>query len=326
MHPLKSLGLSALVLALLFAPASTQARDDSPSAARAELGRAAPVPLLWKLSSVGSGSTVYLLGSFHLLKPDDYPLSSDIDQAFAAADAVVFEVPPEQLADPATARKFLAAAGYADGGGLSDTLPAAMQDRLDDVLGNNGASIEQLEAFEPWFVNLTLMLGVAQSLGFSAADGLDQHLMRAAAAADKPTGGLEIIDDQLNTLDSVPMDEQVIALADFLDRPQEMPAVLTGLHEAWRSADLVALDRLTRLQMLENTPETYRLVNVVRNDAWVPQIQRMLDGPSPRDTLVVVGALHLLGADGVVEKLRAKGYTVQRICSACEAVSHDEPL
>jgi uncharacterized protein YbaP (TraB family) len=32
----------------------------------------------------------------------------------------------------------------------------------------------------------------------------------------------------------------------------------------------------------------------------------------------VVGSLHLLGGDGVVEKLRAKGYEVERICSACK--------
>jgi len=33
---------------------------------------------------------------------------------------------------------------------------------------------------------------------------------------------------------------------------------------------------------------------------------------------VVVGALHLLGDDGLVEGLRQRGYPVQRICSACE--------
>jgi uncharacterized protein YbaP (TraB family) len=32
----------------------------------------------------------------------------------------------------------------------------------------------------------------------------------------------------------------------------------------------------------------------------------------------VVGALHLLGSDGVVEKLRAAGYAVERICKACK--------
>src|SRR3546814_3563355 len=53
-----------------------------------------PLPLLWQASD--ADNTVYLLGSFHLLKPDDYPLSSDVNDAFADAEAVVFEMPPEE--------------------------------------------------------------------------------------------------------------------------------------------------------------------------------------------------------------------------------------
>ena len=56
---------------------------------------------------------------------------------------------------------------------------------------------------------------------------------------------------------------------------------------------------------------------MARNDAWVPRIQKRLTDAGTDDTLVVVGALHLLGPDGVVEKLRAKGYKVERVCSAC---------
>ena len=70
----------------------------------------APVPLLWKVSD--RDNTLYLLGSLHLLKPSDYPLSGDVDRAFADAEKVVFEVALEELADPATAQKFLLAAGY----------------------------------------------------------------------------------------------------------------------------------------------------------------------------------------------------------------------
>jgi hypothetical protein len=55
----------------------------------------------------------------------------------------------------------------------------------------------------------------------------------------------------------------------------------------------------------------------------VPQIQKMLDGSKKDDTLVVVGALHLLGEDGVVEKLRAKGYKIERVCSACAVGTAD---
>ena len=69
-------------------------------------------------------------------------------------------------------------------------------------------------------------------------------------------------------------------------------------------------------EMKRDYPALYRRINVQRNDAWLPKIEQRLVRKDD-DTLVVVGALHLLGEDGVVEKLRAKGYTVERICSAC---------
>ena len=54
-----------------------------------------------------------------------------------------------------------------------------------------------------------------------------------------------------------------------------------------------------------------------RNNAWLPALRQWLQ-PGRGNTLVVVGALHLLGSDGVVEKLRAQGYKVERIRSACK--------
>lgn len=320
MRRLSRLALAASLALALLAPASARPDGEtapvaSTTATLAEATGNAPVPLLWKLSD--ADNSVYLLGSFHLLKPDDYPVPPDVDAAFEAADRVVFEVPPEDLHDPATALKFLQAAGYAEGGTLSDVLPLAMREKFNRILARNGASIAQFEAYEPWFVNLSLTLGLSQSMGFSGEHGLDQHLMRAAADAGKPTGGLETIDDQLRALDGTPMDEQVASLSDFIDRPQEMPGMLSDLHAAWRNGDVSELDRLTREDMQARTPETYRMVNVVRNQAWVPQIRALLDDSSGEDVLVVVGALHLLGEDGLVAQLSDGGYQLERVCSAC---------
>jgi len=313
------LSLAAAVGLMSVALAVEQARSPSPAAPAASAApapaKAPPVPLLWKVSD--RDNAVYLLGSFHLLKSDDYPLSGDIDQAFASADKVVFEVPPEQLTDPATAQKYIAAAGFSDGRTLSQVLPAALREKFNRILAQRGSSIAQFDAYEPWFVNLSLMLGVSQQMGFRPDMGLDQVLIQQALAGKKPTGGLESIDLQLGVLDSTPMNEQVTSLKEFIDKPMDMPGMLSDLHNAWRDGDLTRLETLTREEMREKTPQTYRLMNVERNDAWVPQIQQMLDGQKKGDTLVVVGALHLLGEDGVVEKLRAKGYTVERVCSVC---------
>lgn len=312
-----SIRRSVLALCLLACSLAVGgAHADSPAAttaAPAAASRPAPKPLLWKVSD--QDNSIYLLGSFHLLKADDYPLSSDIEQAFAEADKLVFEVPPAELSDPALGLKMAQLAGYSDGRTLSQVVPVDVLAKMKQVLG--AEHVSQLEAMEPWFINLGLLIGVSQKLGFQPDQGLDLHLARRAEAASKPVAGLETADQQLAVLDSTPMDEQVAGLRDFLADPAEAQKLLTETHEAWRNGDAKRLGELAIDQFRTDTPVTYRIINVQRNDAWVPQLQQMLDGAKEGNTLVVVGAMHLLGPDGVVEKLRAKGYRVERICSAC---------
>ena len=323
------LGSATLISAMAWA--ATDAPRIKPAPTRALVpakgnaaATAAPVPLLWKVSD--RDNALYLLGSLHLLKPSDYPLSTDVDSAFDEAEKVVFEVALEELADPATAQKFLLAAGYGDERRLSTVVPPVLREKLDRLLARQGGSIAAIDGFEPWFVNLSLTLGLAGAQGFQAEMGLDQHLARRAIEAGKATGALETIDFQLGALDASPMDEQVAGLVDFVDRFGEMPAVLNELHDAWRSGDTARLEQLTRVEMQEKAPVSYRIMNVQRNDAWLPQLQAMLDGQGKNDdVLVVVGSLHLLGSDGVVEKLRAKGYAVERVCSACAPLASSEP-
>ena len=93
------------------------------------------------------------------------------------------------------------------------------------------------------------------------------------------------------------------------------------MHAWWRSGDVERLDTGMRADMARKSPQSYKLLDVDRNNAWLPQIEKRLTGSTSNDTLVVVGALHLLGSDGLVEKLKAKGYKVERVCDACEAAA-----
>ena len=310
-----SLLACALVAPVVYAWAPASAQADTP-AAPARITKNAPKPLLWKVSD--KDNALYLLGSFHLLKADDYPLSDDVDKAFADAEKIVFEVPPAELTDPSLGQKMQQIAAYNDGRTLSQVLPADVRDRMGQVLGAD--QLAQLDAIEPWFINLSLLMGVSQQMGFKTEQGLDMHIARLAEAAKKPVSGLETADQQLAVLDASPMDEQIAGLRDFFDKPGDVPKLLNDTHEAWRNGDAERLSALVVNELRTETPVTYRIINVERNDAWMPQLRQMLDGAKQGNTMVVVGAMHLLGSDGVVDKLRAKGYKVERICSACAPV------
>ena len=81
------LSLSALLLPM--AQATAPASDAVATHAR---------PLLWKVSD--ADNSVYLLGSFHLLKEADYPVPAEVDRAFDDAEALVFEIAPQAMTSP----------------------------------------------------------------------------------------------------------------------------------------------------------------------------------------------------------------------------------
>lgn len=273
-----------------------------------------PVPLLWKVSD--ADNAVYLLGSFHLLTPDDYPLAAEVDAAFADAEELVFELSPAEANSPLLAQQMLQAAMRTGPGSLQQDLGPELWARLQAYAAANRLPLAQLAAVEPWYVALTVSLMEMGKMGLDPALGLDRHFMDAAARAGKPAAGLELASEQVAVLSGMTLLEQKQMLAEALQEAEGGPDELRGMHAAWRSGDAGRMWTQMAAEMKQDYPALYRRINIERNDAWLPELEQRLARKSG-DTLVVVGALHLLGGDGVVEKLRAKGYRVERICSAC---------
>ena len=277
------------------------------SQARAPEARA----LLWKVSD--ADNSVYLLGSFHALRTTDYPLPTTVDAAFADAEALAFEVTPAEMESPELARQMLAAARLPTGQTLSAVLPARTWKRLRDYCERTGKQPAAFEPFAPWFVSLSLTLAEMSRLGFDPALGLDRHLMARAADAAKPTSGLETAASQVRLLAGMPMATQHQFLDEFLDEAEAPKGSMDALHASWRRGDADAIEGAMVRELAEKYADLYRRINVDRNQAWLPKLRAMLDTSGDDDTLVVVGALHLVGKDGLVSQLKAKGYRVERL-------------
>ena len=274
-----------------------------------------PVPLLWKVQG-RDGQTVWLLGSFHLLTKADYPLSPEVDAAFADARRVVFELPPDEANSPALQAAMLQVATRKAGSSLQDELGADAWRKLGDWCARSGVPLETMANYKPWFVGLTVGIVSMTRHGLRPELGLDRHFMAAATQAGKQTAGLETAAEQIALLDGMSPAEQAQMLSEALDQDGSGDDESRQLHALWRRGDAGALWNGMAKKMQLAYPALYRRINVERNDRWLPEVERYLrDGQG--DTLVVVGSLHLLGGDGVVEKLRARGYAVQRICTTC---------
>ncbi len=270
-----------------------------------------PRPLLWKISD--NNNHVYLLGSFHALKASDYPLAPSVDAAFADAEAVVFEISPEEMNSPELPKKLLASAVLSNGRTLQQSMSAQNWERLQQYANKRGLPLQDYQHLEPWFVSLLISLKEMALLGYDPKQGLDQHLIARAAQAGKRTNGLETIDQQIAALDSMTAGEQEQSLDESLDAANNFKSKLDQLHEYWRSGNVKALDDMLAVEFKRDYAQLYKRINVERNQAWLPRIQRMLDNENHDETLVVVGSMHLLGVDGLVSQMKARGYRVERL-------------
>lgn len=303
-----------LATGLLAAPQPVLARGSEAGAAAARW-----VPMLWEVHGSGD-ARVLLLGSTHLLEPEDYPLPVDVEAAYARAGRLVFELHPAQMQSPALAAAMLAAGRRTDGRRLQDELPTGQWQALSAWAGRRSLPVTALQGSKAWFAALNVSLTEMAAGGLQADLGLDRHLMARAGSDGRPMQGLEdglaqiALFDRLDSAAQQAMLEE--ALADAGDGGQRWRALLA----AWRSGEAARFWEKAGAPLASSHPVLYQAINVQRNEAWMEQLPQWL-GAGQGTTLVVVGALHLVGNDGLVERLRAAGHQVERVCSvaACPA-------
>lgn len=270
-----------------------------------------PKPLLWKVSD--KDNDVYLLGSFHALKPSDYPVAASVSAAFADAERLAFEIAPAEMLSPELPKKMMAAAALPPGKTLQQSIPASTWARLQRYAQKQQLPLEGFQHMEPWFMSLVISLREMALHDYSPAQGLDQHFIALAAKAGKPATGLETADEQIAALDSMTPAEQQQSLSESLDGTESPESRLDLIHAQWRSGDEKAMEAMMTTEFKRDYAQLYQRINVARNQAWLPKVQAMLDAENDADVLVIVGSLHLLGNDGLVSQLKARGYRVTRL-------------
>jgi uncharacterized protein YbaP (TraB family) len=169
-----------------------------------------------------------------------------------------------------------------------------------------GLQPEVLSHFQPWFAALMLQqLELSQS-GFDPAAGVDEQFALLAQTDHKPVIGLETIDEQLGFFAHLSLEQQREFLRSTLEDASSAESETDAVVQAWQRGDTGKLEQLLRSGSNES-PELYRLLTTERNRRWLPKITQLLTGDD--NCLVIVGALHLIGHDGLIEMLQRQGYT-----------------
>ena len=262
-------------------------------------------PALWALSD--DDSTVYLLGSVHILTADHYPLSEAIETAYAAAEVLAFELDADEAARSASA---VTMGLYTDGTALADHLAPATYARTLALADSFGLDPAMLSGLEPWLVSMTLSMIAFQQAGYTPEAGVDVHFFERAKADGKERVAFETLIEQMTMFDTMPSAVQEDLLRASLDDLADPAGLIDAILTPWLAGDEDGIAR-TLLASLNANPALSQRLLADRNAAWIPRIEALL-AREGEDALVVVGAAHLVGEESVVALLRQRGYTVER--------------
>jgi hypothetical protein len=166
-----------------------------------------------------------------------------------------------------------------------------------------------MDRFQPWFAALVLEQTALGQSGLEAGSGVDEQFAQRAQADGKPIVALETVDEQLGFFAHLSVEQQRQYLRSTLKDLDTEGADAALMVSAWQRGDSDSLERLMRKESANN-PELFRMLTTDRNRKWLPKIVAML--AEDQEYLVVVGALHLVGNDGLVALLRRQGFTVEQ--------------
>jgi uncharacterized protein YbaP (TraB family) len=263
---------------------------------------------VWRVSD--GDSILFLGGTVHLLRPSDYPLPEEFEQAYGQADEIVFETDLAAMSDLATQAQMLSQLTYSDDRTLMSVLSPEAYSALEEYSAAVGLPIMMMQKFKPGMVVTTLQVMEFQRMGFTP-QGVDAFFNSRALGDAKALGALESIEDQIGFLADMGEGNEsefiLMSLADLEDTDEVMEQMIS----AWRSGDTDDLAEMFVADMRERAPALYESLLRNRNLNWLPQIESMLaDGNTE---FVLVGAAHLVGEDGLLDLLAEKGYQVEQL-------------
>jgi uncharacterized protein len=263
---------------------------------------------LWQLRS--DKGDIYILGSIHFLKRENYPLNPAIEKAFDSAKKLVLEIDLKNADSEKVQRLMLEKGLHRDGKILQQNISAQTYSLAAKRAQELGIDIRALSPLKPWVVALTMASLQLQKLGFDPNSGVDRYLASRAKVAGKPIAGLETAAFQIALMDQLSAGDQESMLRQSLREMDLLDKGLDQIVRAWAAGDVHGLEKLL-LDAMREYPAVHQKIIVDRNRRWLPEIERIIK--QGESALVVVGAAHLVGKEGVIELLKARGYTLEQM-------------
>lgn len=273
--------------------------------AASPLAAQTPEPPIWVVED--EDSTVYMVGTVHMMREGVDWESPELSAIFKDVDAVWLELP--DFEPPENLGALIMQTALSPDRPLSSLLNEEELAGLEAILAEHQVPIDSFDGLRPWFAYLQLSALMLTDAGFDPQGGIDVHIKGRADELGIPVNGFETFIEQFETLSGMPEDVQLDVLRETIGEYDEAREELVVQLEGWIGGDLSALEAETE-EIAQEMEAFYQVLFVDRNEGFVDGIEEILAGEGT--TLVAVGLGHYVGPDSIPALLEARGYTVER--------------
>jgi uncharacterized protein len=264
--------------------------------------------LMWKVSS--KTNSAYVVGSVHLGDKSLYPLPAVIEKAFAASSVLIVEVDIRHV-DQIEMMQLMATGAYPPGDDLNKHISLQTRAKLDAFLAKYNMPALLFMQFRPWMAGVTISTLPMLKAGLNPNEGIDMHFLNEAG--DKRVEQLEDAAWQIKLLSDMPDSISDEWISSAITQAEASHDHWTKLATYWSRGQAEQMDELVTSESLKSSAEEKafeRRLREDRNPHMTERLEKCLH--STEACFMVVGAAHVVGSEGIVSLLKARGYRVEQ--------------
>jgi len=262
--------------------------------------------LVYKITK--ENNSLYLGGTIHVLSTSDYPLAKEYFSAFENSDVLYLETDLGATQTPEFSQKIIQTLTYPEGKTLRDDLNISTYMALKKYCYKHGLPMESIERFKVGMSVMNILMKSLSDLNINAM-GVDKYFYIQAKEVDKEIKFLESVESQIEILGSMGEGEENELVMSSLKDAGNLKEEMYNIIRHWRSANIQALNDDMINEFKSEYPELYADVLIKRNQAWIKKIEPMFE--SKEIEYILVGAMHLIGEDGLLAYFEKKGYKIE---------------
>jgi uncharacterized protein YbaP (TraB family) len=255
--------------------------------------------LLWKIEASGAPPS-YLFGTIHTDDARVTDFSPKFKQAFKESQDFMMEVLPPRDMTPIFMKQ----------GSLKDVLRPEELEQVRQLAEMHAIQSDIALRMKPWLLAAIFSLPRAQS-PFT----LDILLFGLASGSGKRVMGLEDAEAHFGALDSLSDAEQLILLRAALEQtPEEKARDFEAVVQAYLGKEIETIAAVDEKRLGGISPELWEKVRALLLDRRnVHMAEGIIRQMKQSRVFVAVGAAHLPGEGGLLDRLRKAGYRLTPI-------------